>query len=108
MLMIDLEPDECLYLPTPDGREVRVEAPHAVAGPQSVAITIPGPQATTVTVPGLKENDRVDLLVGGCRLTVRGGKRKSHKTRLALDLPDDCRVRYSRRIRKPRKQKQGA
>lgn len=108
MLMIDLEPDEFLYLPTPDGREVCVEAPHADAGPQSVAITILSPQPTTVTVPGLKEHDRVDLTVGGCRMTIRGGKRKSHKTRLALDLPDDCRVRYSSRIRKPRKPKQGA
>jgi hypothetical protein len=96
MLMHDMEPGEPIFLPRPDGREVRVETGLQID---------PRANPVTITIPDLKETDQVLIVVGGRRLSIQGGKKKSSKTRLALALPDDCRVRYTNRERKPRKER---
>lgn len=96
MLMVQLEPAEAIYLPAPDGREVKLEAPAAGAEREHSVI---------ITIPLLNSTDRVEVTVGGRRIGIGGAAWKSGRTRLALDLPDACKVRYRDRDRKPLKLK---
>lgn len=95
MVMVQLEPAEVIYLPAPDGREVKVEAP-ALGAERSHAVTI--------TIPGLQPGDRVDVAIGGGPLlSIAGAAWKSGATRLALDIPASCKIRHPGRARRPLK-----
>jgi hypothetical protein len=96
MLMIDMEPEQAVVLPMPDGRQIRIEGSPEQADPQ---------RSVTITIPALKATDQIMLIVAGRRHSILGAPPKSSRTRIALNLPDDCRVRFSNRDRKPRKEK---
>jgi hypothetical protein len=95
MLMIDAERDQAIIIPMPDGRQVRLEGSPNPDDPH---------RSVTITIPALRETDQIVLVVAGRRHSILGAKPKSSRTRIALSLPDDCRVRFSNRDRKPRKE----